>query len=117
MNLRSLLIASFTLAAIAPISLSGQSPKAKAPFVEADKNGDGQLSEAEYLSMVKGKDEVAAAKKRFAELDKNRDKFVSREEFQAGVKALAGSAAAASPGGDKAPTDKAAKPKPKDDSR
>jgi len=116
MNLCSLFLAASALAAIAPLSLQAQDPKVKAPFVEADKNGDGKLSETEFVAMSQGKVAMDAAKKRFAELDKDRNKFLTREEFLAGAKAQ-GAAAAGNAAGGTAAGEKKEKAKPKDDSR
>jgi Ca2+-binding EF-hand superfamily protein len=51
----------------------------------ADTDGDGKVSQTEYIAFVKGKMDDAAAKAKFAELDKDKNGSLSREEFNAGA--------------------------------
>ncbi len=68
-----------------PLALNAaDEAKKKGPFMAADTNGDGKVSQAEYVAAVKGKMDEKAAAAKFAELDKNKDGSLSREEFAAG---------------------------------
>ncbi|HVS52714.1 MAG TPA: EF-hand domain-containing protein [Opitutaceae bacterium] len=61
-------------------------PDAKDPaaaFAELDKNGDGSISQQEYVDGMKDKLGEDGAKKHFAELDKNKDGQLSKEELNA----------------------------------
>jgi len=53
-------------------------------FTAADTDGDGKVSETEYVAAVKSRMAEDAAKKRFAALDKDKDGSLSREEFGSG---------------------------------
>jgi Ca2+-binding EF-hand superfamily protein len=68
-----------------PLALSAADQKKKGPFMAADADNDGKVTQTEYVAAVKGKMDDAAAKAKFAELDKNKDGSLSREEFQAGT--------------------------------
>ena len=68
-----------------PLALSAADEKKKGPFMAADADSDGKVTQTEYVAAVKGKMDDAAAKAKFAELDKNKDGSLSREEFQAGT--------------------------------
>lgn len=68
-----------------PLALNAaDEAKKKGPFVGADTNSDGKVSQAEYVAAMKGKMDDAAAKAKFTELDKNKDGSLSQEEFSAG---------------------------------
>ena len=58
--------------------------KKKGPFMAADTDGDGKISQTEYVAAMKGKLDEAAAKAKFAELDKDKNGSLSCEEFNAG---------------------------------
>lgn len=53
-------------------------------FSKADTNGDGKVSEAEYLAALKDKSNEAQAKGKtaFARRDKNKDGVLSADEFK-----------------------------------
>lgn len=52
-------------------------------FAKADKDGDGVVTEAEFIAAASGKGDEAAAKKRFARMDKDHDGKLTKEEFSA----------------------------------
>lgn len=54
-----------------------------AAFAALDKNGDGSISQQEYVDGMKDKLGEDGAKKHFAELDKNNDGQLSKEELNA----------------------------------
>lgn len=58
--------------------------KANRAFSKADSNGDGKVSEAEFLAAQKDKSDEAKtkAKTAFARRDKNKDGALSAEEFK-----------------------------------
>ena len=68
-----------------PLALSAADEKKKGPFMAADADSDGKVTQTEYVAAVKGKMDDAAAKAKFSELDKNKDGSLTREEFQAGT--------------------------------
>ena len=81
-----ILIAATAVLLSLPLALhAADENKKKGGFAMADTNGDGKVSQAEYVAAVKGKMDDAAAKAKFAELDKNKDGSLSREEFAAGA--------------------------------
>ncbi|WP_415907785.1 EF-hand domain-containing protein [Oleiharenicola sp. Vm1] len=55
------------------------------PFVKADKDGDGKLTEAEFVEFAAARMNADAAKARFKELDKDGNGSLTREEFAAGM--------------------------------
>lgn len=65
------------------LNAADENKKKGGAFAAADTNGDGKISEAEFVASVKGKMDDEAAKKRFAALDKDKDGSLSREEFAA----------------------------------
>ena len=60
-------------------------PDPEQVFAKLDKDGDGKLTEEEYVGKKTG-EKADKAKERFAKLDKDGDKSLSKEEFLAGVK-------------------------------
>jgi Ca2+-binding EF-hand superfamily protein len=54
----------------------------EAQFKMRDKDGDGNLNEAEFLGKLEG-DKATKAKELFAKLDKDKDSKVTLEEFKA----------------------------------
>ena len=54
-------------------------------FSSVDKNGDGKISQGEYVAAMKDSLGEETAKTQFASLDKNSDKELSQEEFDAGA--------------------------------
>jgi Ca2+-binding EF-hand superfamily protein len=84
---KHILIAATAVALALPLALNAadESKKKGGGFTAADTDGDGKVSQAEYVVAMKARLDETAAKARFAELDKNGDKSLSREEFNAGV--------------------------------
>jgi hypothetical protein len=85
MQKRFLITATAVLLSLPLASYAADATKKKGAFTAADTDGDGKVSQAEYLASVKGKVDDAAAKAKFAELDKDKDGSLSREEFAAGA--------------------------------
>jgi hypothetical protein len=85
MQKRILITATAMLLSLPLASHAADDTKKKGPFVAADTDGDGKISQTEYIAAVKDRMDEAAAKAKFAELDKNSDKSLSREEFAAGA--------------------------------
>lgn len=79
---KSLVIAVFAASLVLPLSAQEK----KKGFAAADKDGDGVLTEAEYVAAFKGKGTDDDAKKRFAKLDANKDGKLTAEEMKAGAK-------------------------------
>ena len=61
-------------------------PTPEEMFKKKDKDGDGKLTEAEFLGKQADPEKVEKAKARFKKLDKDSDGSLSLEEFVAGVK-------------------------------
>jgi hypothetical protein len=85
MQKRFLLAATAVLLSLPLASHAADGAKKKGPFVLADTDNDGKVSQTEYVVAMKGKLDETAAKAKFAELDKNKDGSLSREEFNAGA--------------------------------
>lgn len=90
MKLRTLAISAAILAALSlPVSTFAKDKKSdKSPaaaFAKLDKNGDGVVTEAEYVEAMKDKLGEDGAKAHFAELDKDHDGKLTSEEFAAGA--------------------------------
>jgi Ca2+-binding EF-hand superfamily protein len=85
MQKRFLLAATAVLLSLPLATHAADEAKKKGPFVVADTDNDGKVSQAEYVVAMKGKLDETAAKAKFAELDKNKDGSLSREEFNAGA--------------------------------
>lgn len=78
-------IAALAAFAILPlVSNAADEKKTKGPFAMADADNDGKVTQAEYLTAVKGKMDDVAARAKFAELDKDKNGSLSREEMNAG---------------------------------
>lgn len=89
---RRLLLTSFAAALSLPIAAfaaKGDRKKAEPPpaFATVDKDGNGSISEAEFVAAVKEKQGEAAAKTQFASLDKDHDGKLTKEEYAAGTEA------------------------------
>ena len=82
---KEILIAATAVMLSLPLALhaAAQTNK-KGAFLAADANGDGKVSQAEFVAAMKGKMDPAAAKAKFVELDMNKDGALSREEYNAG---------------------------------
>lgn len=85
MQKRTLIAAVAALLSL-PLAVYAADSKKKGGFANADTNGDGKVSQAEYVASVKGKQDDKAAKARFAELDTDKDGFLSQQEYSAGQK-------------------------------
>jgi hypothetical protein len=89
MNFRSTLICTAVLGLIAlpTVTFAAKGDKKDktpaAEFAKLDKDGDGTVTEAEYLDAMKDKLGVDGAKTHFAELDKDHDGKLSKDEFGA----------------------------------
>lgn len=83
------LVAAATAAlTLATAVLAADNAKPNRAFSKADTNGDGKISEAEYLAAGKDKTEEAKAKTALARRDANKDGALSADEFKvAGKKA------------------------------
>ena len=55
------------------------------PFAAADTDGNGKVSQAEFVAAMKDKGDAAAVKARFAKMDKDSDGSLTQEEFNAGA--------------------------------
>ena len=82
-----------TAAAIACITpdlafAQGRKPKGdpEQTFKRRDADGDGFLTEAEFVAAAKDEDQKSKMRKRFAKIDVNGDGKLSLDEFKAGVK-------------------------------
>jgi hypothetical protein len=83
------LVAAATAAlTLASAVLAADNAKPNRAFSKADTNGDGKISEAEYLAAVKDKTEEA--KTAFARRDTNKDGALSADEFKVAGKKGAG---------------------------
>ena len=79
-----------TLVAVLALPLAVQAAKgdrkkgdAADAFAKADKDGDGVVTEAEFIAAMGGKGGEDTAKKRFARMDKDHDGKLTKEEFSA----------------------------------
>jgi hypothetical protein len=85
MQKRILIAATAALLSL-PLALNAaDQAKKKGPFVVADTDGNGSVSRDEYIAVMAGKLDKAAATTKFAELDKNKDGSLDRQEFNAGA--------------------------------
>lgn len=92
MNFRTLLIsvAAFGLVALPATTFAAKGDKKSdktpaAEFAKLDKDGDGAVTEAEYLAAMKDKLGEDGAKSHFAELDKDHNGTLTKDEFGAGA--------------------------------
>ena len=84
---KQILIAATAVLLSLPLALhAADETKKKGPFMAADADGDGKVTQTEYVAAMKGKLDETAAKAKFAELDKDKNGSLSREEFSAGEK-------------------------------
>ena len=87
-NPRQILLAALAGVILMPavvLAAKGEAKKggSRPDFATLDKDGDGVVSEAEYLAGAKGEGTEAQAKKRFAALDADHDGKVTKEEMSA----------------------------------
>ena len=84
------LVAAAAIACITPDHAFAQGGKPKGDpeqiFKRRDADGDGFLTEAEFVAAVKDEDRKSKMKKRFAKIDVNGDGKLSLDEFKASVK-------------------------------
>ena len=79
-------IASALALPIAVFAAKGEKKKGDSgpAFSAVDKDGNGSISEAEYVAAMKEKLGEDSAKSRFAELDKDHDGKLTSDEYSAG---------------------------------
>ncbi|MES2696802.1 MAG: EF-hand domain-containing protein [Verrucomicrobiota bacterium] len=82
---KNIIIAALAAALTIPLALHAADEKKKGPFMVADADNDGKVTQAEYVAAVKGKMDDTAAKAKFADLDKDKNGSLSRDEFNAGA--------------------------------
>lgn len=84
------LVAAAAIACITPDHAFAQGRKPKGDpeqsFKRRDADGDGFLTEAEFVAAAKDEDQKSRMKKRFAKIDVNGDGKLSLDEFKASVK-------------------------------
>lgn len=83
---RLLLVTIVTAVALPSAVFAAKADKKKnatlaAAFASVDKDGNGEISETEFLAAEKDKGTVEAAKARFAAMDKNHDGKIAKDEF------------------------------------
>jgi hypothetical protein len=89
MKTKSLVIAVCTASLLLPtfaLAAKGDNKKNNDPaavFASLDKDGNGSVSQAEYVEAMKEKLGEDGAKKHFAELDKNKDGSLTKDELGA----------------------------------
>jgi len=78
------LVAAAAVLTLAAAVYAADDAKPNRAFSKADTNGDGKVSEAEYLAAQKDKTDEAKAKAKsaFARRDKNKDGVLSADEFK-----------------------------------
>jgi Ca2+-binding EF-hand superfamily protein len=81
------LAAAFTLPFTAEAAKGDRKNKKQASpaFSSVDKDGDGSITQEEYVAAMKDSIGEETAKTQFASLDKNKDGKLSKEEFEAGA--------------------------------
>ena len=84
------LVTAAAIACITPDLAFAQDRKPKGDpeqtFKRRDADGDGFLTEAEFVAAAKDEDQKSKMRKRFAKIDVNGDGKLSLDEFKAGVK-------------------------------
>ena len=83
---RLLLVTIATAVALPSAVFAAKADKKKnatpaATFATVDKDGDGNITEAEFLAAAQGKIADDVAKSRFAAMDKNHDGKITKDEF------------------------------------
>lgn len=82
---KQILIAATAVLLSLPLALNAaDEAKKKGPFAMADADGDGKVTQAEYVTAMKGKMDEAAAKAKFTELDKDKNGSLTAQEFNPG---------------------------------
>jgi Ca2+-binding EF-hand superfamily protein len=83
------LVAAVAFAVFSPAAVMAQETKPKMDpekvFKRRDANGDGSISEDEFLAAAKEDKQKETMKKRFGKIDSNGDGKLSLDEFKAGM--------------------------------
>lgn len=83
------LMAALAFAVLSPVAVIAQETKPKMDpekaFKRRDANGDGSISEDEFLAAAKEDKQKDAMKKRFGKIDTNGDGKLSLDEFKTGM--------------------------------
>lgn len=83
------LMAALAFAVFSPAAVMAEETKPKMDpekvFKRRDANGDGSISEDEFLAAAKEDKQKETMKKRFSKIDSNGDGKLSLEEFTAGM--------------------------------
>lgn len=78
----SLFAAAAALSALPLFGAAADAAKPSRAFGKADKNGDGKISEEEFVAVAGAKTDAAKAKTAFGRRDKNKDGFLTPDEFK-----------------------------------
>lgn len=87
-NIRQILLAALAGVILVPAAVfaakgDGKKGGARPDFATLDKDGDGVVTEVEFLAGAKGEGTEAQSKKRFATLDADHDGKLTKEEMSA----------------------------------
>lgn len=85
MKKQLLLLAAVAALVSLPVeSFAADVGRKKSAFSKADTDGDGKVTQAEFVAAAKGKRGESKAADAFARLDKNKDGSLTTEEFKGG---------------------------------
>jgi len=87
-----LLAAVAALVSVTVNSFAADGGRKKNAFSKADTDGDGKVTQAEFVAAAKGKRGESKAAEAFARFDKNKDGALTAEEFKGGDTAKADAA-------------------------